>query len=165
MMTDVEFDRNQAAMAFAAMANAFGWQIGFQWIVDDEGKDTQTVLLFVDTPWGVFRWELSPHEMIGQWKEYTGRIPDEHNPNLRRIRISEMIKALTAVKKEEPKIEESTEQVVPQSPENIPADAPKVDEYVPTPEEQAAAEKRRNKLLAQSRKGGIKRNKKKSNDK
>lgn len=151
MMSDVEFDRNQAAMAFAAMAHAFGWQMGFQWIVDDQGKDTDKVLLFVDTPWGVFRWELSPHEMIGQWKEYTGRIPDEHNNNLRRIRLSEMIKALTAMKKEEPK-QETVEQPIPQSPENIPVDAPKAEEHQPTPEEIEAAKERRAKILADSRK-------------
>lgn len=133
MMTNEEFDRNQAAMAFAAMAHAFGWQMGFQWIVDDQGKDTDKVMLFVDTPWGVFRWELSPHEMLGSWKEYTGRIPDQHNDNLRRIRLTKMIEALTAMKRDEPK-PEVEETPTPQTPENVPDNAPKINEVVgPTP--------------------------------
>lgn len=101
-LEDIVYDRDQAVLAFATLAKNLNWQVGFQSIVDDNDDYTGNVLLFIDTPWGVMRWELKPHQMAGVWDEYTGRIPDPDDVHVRRINLYKMITALSSVKRPEP---------------------------------------------------------------
>ena len=63
------FDRNQAAMAFARLAQKMGWTVG----LGRDPQDPDWPVLFVDTPHGQLSWHLPAGEIVSdEWPQYPG---------------------------------------------------------------------------------------------
>ncbi len=80
------FDRNQAAMALAKLAQAQGWKVGLR--VDQ--KEPDWPVLMIDLPTGQVSWHLPKDEVIGQFPEYD-RSWDGHDLDMKRKRMEAFI--------------------------------------------------------------------------
>ena len=79
------FDRNQAAMAFAKLADESGFIVGVK-----KTDDLDWMLLFVDLPQGQISWHLPTKELVGIWFEYFDDW-DGHDLSEKRLRLSDFI--------------------------------------------------------------------------
>ena len=60
------FDRNQAALALAKLAQAQGWRVG--WHLDENEPDWP--VLMIDLPTGQVSWHFPKDEMVGNFPAY-----------------------------------------------------------------------------------------------
>jgi len=84
-INDAYFDRNQAVLAFAKLADDAGYCIG----VLPSDEDGWFVLL-IDLPQGQVSWHIPRNELVGTWYPYCGEW-DGHNLNEKRERMSRYI--------------------------------------------------------------------------
>ena len=80
------FDRNQAAMALAKLAQAQGMKVGLR--VDH--KEPDWPVLMVDLPTGQVSWHLPKDEVVGQFPEYIQEW-DGHDLETKRQRMEAFI--------------------------------------------------------------------------
>jgi hypothetical protein len=81
------FDRNQAVMAFARLAQKIGWTVGMA----HDAAEPDWPVLFVDTPHGQMSWHLPANEIeLSEWPAYPGQW-DGHTVQEKRIRLAELI--------------------------------------------------------------------------
>ncbi|MDD4273328.1 MAG: hypothetical protein PHG14_06320 [Desulfobacter postgatei] len=80
------FDRNQAVMALARLAQKHGYNVGIQ--IDPEQPDWPVLL--IDLPTGQVSWHLPKAELCGEWPDYIKKW-DGHDSALKRQRIKRFI--------------------------------------------------------------------------
>ena len=81
-LNDAYFDRNQAVMAMARMAQLQGRKVG---ILTDPDEPDWPVLM-IDLPTGQIGYHLPRDEVVGDWPEYDG-VWDGHSLAEKRKRI------------------------------------------------------------------------------
>jgi hypothetical protein len=69
VVKDAYFDRNQAVMALARLAQKQGYRVGL--VVDPQEPDWP--VLMIDLPMGQVGWHLPKDEIVGEWPQF----PDE----------------------------------------------------------------------------------------
>ena len=84
---DAYFDRNQAVMALARLAQVQGYQVGWK---DEDPDDPEWRILFIGLPTGQVSWHIKTEDMIGRWPYYDGDW-DGHTLNHKRDRMAEFI--------------------------------------------------------------------------
>lgn len=85
-LDDAYFDRNQAVMAMARMAQKLGYKVGLR--TDPDEPDWP--VLMIDLPGGQVGWHLPKGEVIGDWPSYE-RPWDGHTLEEKRRRIEKYI--------------------------------------------------------------------------
>lgn len=81
------YDRNQAVMAFARLAEAQGWTVG----IAEDPDAPQWPVLYVDTPEGQVSWHLPKDGITGKFDRYKGEW-DGHTTAAKRKRMYELIR-------------------------------------------------------------------------
>ena len=87
-LSEAYFDRNQAAMALAKLAQAQGMTVGLR--IDP--NEPEWPVLFVFLPTGQVSWHLPKDEVVGQFPEYEQEW-DRHDLEVKRNRMEEFINA------------------------------------------------------------------------
>lgn len=80
------FDRNQAAMALAKLAQVQGMKVGLR--IDP--KEPDWPVLMIDLPTGQVSWHLPKNEVVGQFQEYD-QPWDGHDLDVKRKRMKDYI--------------------------------------------------------------------------
>ncbi|MDH4317171.1 MAG: hypothetical protein OEV64_02165 [Desulfobulbaceae bacterium] len=88
-LNDAYFDRNQAVMALARLAEKLGWEVGLK----TDPTEPDWPVLMIDLPTGQVGYHLPKNEIVGEWPEYTKEW-DGHSLEDKRRRI---VKLLTDV--------------------------------------------------------------------
>ena len=86
--TDAYFDRNQAALALARLAQAVGYSVGVA--LEAANPDPEWPILYVDLPTGQVSWHIPAAELVGEWPAYSSAW-DGHDLATKRERIREFI--------------------------------------------------------------------------
>lgn len=89
LLTDVYADRNHVALAFAFMADAQGWNVGY--LIDGFGDHDWPVLV-VDTPCGQVSWHLPKEMMPPLMRRYNG-VWDGHTTAEKNDRLANLIRS------------------------------------------------------------------------
>ena len=82
---DAYYDRNQAVLAFAKLADEVGYPVG----VLPSDEDGWFVLL-IDLPQGQVSWHIPYTDLVGTWYPYCGKW-DGHNLLEKRLRMKRYI--------------------------------------------------------------------------
>jgi len=85
-LNDAYFDRNQAVMVLARLAQMLGYKVGLK--IDPNEPDWP--VLMIDLPTGQVGWHLPKDEIVGQWPEYEGEW-DGHSLEEKRKRLAEFV--------------------------------------------------------------------------
>ena len=86
-LQEAYFDRNQAVLALARLAQAQGLTVGLR----ADAQEPDYPVLMVDLPTGQVSWHLPKHEVIGVWPAYQGPW-DGHDLDEKRKRIEAFIR-------------------------------------------------------------------------
>ncbi|MDX9835285.1 MAG: hypothetical protein RBT36_08755 [Desulfobulbus sp.] len=89
-LDDAYFDRNQAVMALARLAQQLGYKVGLR---VDPGEPDWPVLM-IELPTGQVGYHLPKAEVLGEWPSYDQEW-DGHTLEEKRGRIEELIISLT----------------------------------------------------------------------
>ena len=83
-LSEAYYDRNQAVLALARLAQRLGYQVGVK-------PDAEWPILFIDVPAGQVSWHIPAAELVGEWPEYPGEW-DGHALNEKRRRMAEVVR-------------------------------------------------------------------------
>lgn len=88
-LNDAYYDRNQAVMALARLAEKLGWEVGLK----TDPAEPDWPVLMIDLPTGQVGYHLPKGEIVGEWPEYTKEW-DGHSLEDKRQRIGELLTGL-----------------------------------------------------------------------